>query len=101
MTPGSIPRPETPGELTALLFRGTLNTLYGEMTLAARRKRLTEHDITQIERAALDRMAKPEGVEHEFEHFEAELAWRDAETLLKQLFAICRLTREKAIREKP
>lgn len=101
MTPTSIPMPETPGELTALLIQGTLNTLYGEMTLDARRKRLTEHDIALIERAALARMAMPHGVEHEFEGFEAEPAWKQAEAMLKQLFALSRAIREKAIREKP
>ncbi|APT31911.1 hypothetical protein MCBMB27_02620 [Methylobacterium phyllosphaerae] len=64
-------RPKTPEEMYSFLTHAFWTRVYGDITAASRRKRLTEHDIAQIERQAIDLMAGALESAHEFPEFDA------------------------------
>jgi hypothetical protein len=101
MTSSPGPIPANPAEMMTMILQTALVRLYGDVTTAARRGRLTENDIAVIERRAMADLAMPKGIAHEFTDFEAEPAWRKAEHEIRSLLLIIKTARERHIREKP
>lgn len=101
MTGSPDPRPTNPAEMMVMIAQTALIRLYGDVSLAARRGRLTENDIAIIERRAMAELAMPKGVEHEFTQFEAEPAWRKAEQEIRSLLLAIKAMRERKSREEP
>lgn len=66
--------PSTPQEMTDLITHTLLLRVYGDITTAARRGRLTEHDISLIERSAIRLLKDEAKFADEFPTFEAEPA---------------------------
>lgn len=64
-------RPKSPEELYSVLLRAFWTRAYGDLTTAARRKRLTEHDIALIEKRVLETAAEALNAAHEFPEFDA------------------------------
>lgn len=96
-----FPIPRGPAELTMLLVSASMISVYSAMTLAARRGRLTEHDIARIERDTLANLAIPPGVAEEFTTFEAEPAFKQAEIQMRKFFQAAKSSRARQIAEKP
>jgi hypothetical protein len=91
--------PKTPEEMLQILAGVGQSRLYVEITLAARRGRLTEHDIAAIERRVVAMMSHPEGVEHEFQTFETEPVFARVRQLLAEFCAVCRKARTRQLRQ--
>lgn len=89
--------PQTPEEMTSLLFGLITQKVYQQITTAARRRRLTEHDIALIERQGIDELRGDLGFANEFKTFEAEPAIAKARQLLDGYFAATRATRQNEI----
>lgn len=64
--------PKTPEEFFSFMVRALYVTLYQEVTTAARRKRMTEHDIALIEHKAIAIAKDALGLAEEFKTFEIE-----------------------------
>lgn len=91
--------PNTPDEMVAMLLEAGRARAYVEISGAARRQRLTENDISIIERNILaDCVVTPE-IAQEFKTFEAEPAFAEAHALLKQYFAIAKAARIKDVQQ--
>lgn len=93
--------PKTPEELYSMLLRVMLLRAYGDVTQAARRGRLTEHDIARIERNTLDILRTSPDFSDEFTTFEAEPVRANALREAEEFFRVCRIGRQKAIADKP
>lgn len=89
--------PKTPADLTGMLLMTLLIRAYGDITTAARRGRLTEHDIDRIERNTLAILTEAEDFSHEIKGYEAEPARAEAIAQVKTLFANVRAGRVKQI----
>lgn len=89
--------PQNAAEMQALFFSLITQLAYQQVTLAARSKRLTEHDIELIERQIIDSTREEQHFAHEFTEFEAEPAVARARAEAKGYFAACRANRKKAI----
>ena len=89
--------PATPDEMVAMLLEAGRARAYVDITTAARRKRLTEHDIAVIERNILGLTVVTPEIADEFKSFEAEPAFAQARSLLKQYFEIARKGRATEI----
>lgn len=63
--------PKTPDALYGVLLRAFWMRVHGDLTAAARRKRLTEHDIAQIEDRALALAGEARQAAGEFKDFDA------------------------------
>lgn len=77
--------PKTPEEMTATMKELMVYKLYTAVTIAARQKRLTEHDIALIERSTLRDFDIGDKVAHEFTSFEAEPAIKKAIAIVQEL----------------
>ncbi|MGV0817147.1 hypothetical protein [Martelella sp. AMO21009] len=75
--------PKTPHELTQLLVNVMTLDLYGEITTAARKKRLTEHDIAAVERKVIAKIKDGPDFSHEALTYEAEPAIARAIAMVK------------------
>lgn len=93
--------PKTPEEMYSLLLRAMLLRAYGDITTAARRKRLTEHDIATIERNTLDILKGAADFADEFKTFEVEPVRANALREVQEFFAVTRTGRQKQIAEQP
>lgn len=89
--------PKTPEEMTAMLKETMHFKLYTAITIASRRKRLTEHDISTIEKSILREFDIGEQVAHEFTSFEAEPAVKLAISLVRQFTEHAKNTRAAEI----
>lgn len=92
--------PQSPSEMTTLLLQFGIARAYGDITTAARRGRLTEHDIANIERGVIDLFRNSDDFAHEFPTFEVEPAVVKARELLKSFFVMVRNTRAQDIEKK-
>lgn len=92
--------PKTPEAMIALLVQTGMTRAYGDLSAAARRGQLSEHDIARIESAVVNMIRMSDGVPEEFETFEAEPAFAKSRELLKQFFAAARSGRLKQVGEK-
>jgi hypothetical protein len=90
--------PQTPDEMTALLFEAGRAGAYVKVSGAARSKRLTEHDIALVERDIIAELTSIDPrIADEFKTFEAEPAFAKARDLLKQFFAHAKAARIKDV----
>ncbi|ORE90971.1 hypothetical protein [Aurantimonas sp. 22II-16-19i] len=64
--------PQNPAEMRSLLLMHALTRLYSDVTIAARRGRLTEHDIRGIEAKVIEMLRKAPDFADEFQTFEVE-----------------------------
>ena len=92
--------PRTPDEMTSLIVMAMLTRIYGDITLAARRGRLTGHDIVTIENKIERLMRDAEDFAEEFETFEAEPACAKAMQIVEQFLAATRGGRVRQIDQK-
>jgi len=92
--------PTTPEEMTTILFNTMLSRIYLDISTAARRGRLTEHDISTIERRLLASMREGPDFSQEFTTFEVEPAIAKAVDMMQQFFAATRSARVNDIQQK-
>lgn len=92
--------PQTPDEMYTMLFKLLMTRAYGDITEAARRGRLTEHDIATIERRILAFRDDLKGVGVEFQTFEAEPEIAKAFNEAKDFFAVIRAARVQKIQKR-
>lgn len=85
--------PKSPEEFTTIMNQMMSFKLYVAITIAARKKRLTEHDIALIERSILRDFDIGEKVAEEFKTFEAEPAVKAALGLTKEFVERARAER--------
>jgi hypothetical protein len=93
--------PKTPEEMTAILKETLVIDLYRQITLAARRKRLTEHDIALIEQSLFREFDIGEKVAGEFRTFEAEPAVKLAIGIVRQITQEAKRFRADEIAKNP
>jgi len=74
--------------------------LYSDITTAARRKRLTEHDIRLIEMKVISLITNGQDFADEFKTFEADTPRANVLKTVKDLCDILRTNREKNITER-
>ena len=79
--------PKTPDDMFSLVTHAMMVRLYGELALEARRKRLTEHDISLIETRIIRILREGEDFSGEVKGYESEPVMADIEAYLK---GICR-----------
>lgn len=89
--------PKTPDEMTALIRETMIIKLYTAITIAARRKRLTEHDIAFIEKSVFREFDIGQKVATEFTTFEAEPAIKKAIGIMQEFAERSRSTRVNEI----
>lgn len=93
--------PKTAAEMTGLVHIALLTRIYGDVTMAARRGRLTEDAIATIERRAIATLGGADQFADEFKTFQAEVAVAEAVKITRELLASVRAGRERQIRESP
>lgn len=93
-------KPANADQMTTLMVVSALTRAYGDVTEAARRGRLTEHDIATIERRILGIVRSAPDVSGEFTTFETEPAMRNAEAQIREMFARIRTARVDKITDK-
>lgn len=89
--------PETPEQMEWLLTMALVTRLYGDATSAARRKRLTEHDISLLEDRIIRDFAAGPDFAQEFQTFQAEIPRAAALKTIKEMCAVIRADRQKKI----
>lgn len=92
--------PKTPDELHALLINTLMTRAYGDITTAARKGRLTEHDIAVIERKCLNFLKEAPSFANEFTTYEVEPVVAAAIKQAHDFFAAVRTGRIRQISEK-
>lgn len=92
-------RPETAQDLYLTLFKTMIIRAYGDITTAARRKRLTEHDIRSIEKNVLTILAESQDFSGEFPAFDAKRVIVMTLDEVDEWFTACRAERIKKIAE--
>lgn len=93
--------PQTPDQMTEMMFRLGMQRAYLDVTTEARRRRLTEHDIALIERNIMDLLTGVDSaIAKEFTQFEAEPAIAAARQKLKSYFALTLQARAQDIQKK-
>lgn len=92
--------PKTPDELFSLVAHQMLLRVYGDLALEARRKRLTEHDISLIETRVIRIIREAEDFSGEVKGYESEPVMADVEAYLKGIFARMRELRAADIGKK-
>jgi len=90
--------PRTEAEMINFLFITGMTRAYGDLSTAAWRSRLTEHDIDAVEKIVIDAMPTGSEFAEEFKLFQTEVAAAKARDLLKQFFAAARAGRLKETR---
>mgnify|MGYP001323138618 CR=1 FL=1 len=92
--------PKSPSEMTNLIVQILMLRIYGDITAAARRGRISEHDIALIERSAIRAIKEGPDFSHEFETFEAEPAVAAGIKLVEDFLATTRSARINQIQNK-
>lgn len=87
--------PDTPGQMHSVLFMTMLSRAYGDITATARRRRLSEHDISTIEGKVLAMLRDAPDFAGEFTTFEVEPVLAGVLQQLEQFFAAIRAGRAK------
>lgn len=92
--------PETPEQMRAVLMMALITRAYGDITIEARRRRLTEHDIAVIERRVVGMLRDAKSFAHEFQTFETEPVVAGVLSELEAFFAAARGSRLKNVQQK-
>jgi hypothetical protein len=91
--------PKTPAQMTGLIHMTLMARIYGDITTEARRRGMTDDDITAIEERAIELLGKGEDFAGEFETFQAEIAVAAAVKLTRDFLAGVKSGREQELRE--
>gem|GEM_PF-5303523 len=90
--------PQTPEQMTEMVFRLGIQRAYLDISTEARRRRITEHDIALIERHIVElTTGNDTAIGQQFQTFEAEPALAAARQKLKDYFALTREARAQNI----
>lgn len=92
--------PRTPDEMRSMLYMSMISRVYGDITTEARRRRLTEHDIANIERRVLSILRDGDSFAHEFTTFQVEPVIAQVLKELETFFAMTREARIQSIQQK-
>lgn len=87
--------PKTEADMITWLYATMTTRLYGLVTKAAVKRRLTEADIAAIERGIVDLVQISDGVAEEFQTFQAETAYAKARQLFQEYCNVIRNDRLK------